>query len=265
MIGDYSALEEEAKHLAEQLFGHDTKKYTSFTNRLLDICTKAQGKDFLLLHNPGGWGTTHTKYLLQWERSIVEGTSATIERMGYTQTLMQYFRTGKGVRERILDIREGSRFFATKAKIMATELKFVTHHLNTLKVILIGASQGAAFNNAVMQQQGDLRRVYSLELGIPFLYKSRRVITTRTIALDGNGLMPDALMEWDVPTVLRTYFAAPFRWIRYKLQGKHIKFTYCINVPGHDYNWDYPEVQRQIEDFLNLNFGTKSSVEVVVS
>jgi len=264
MTDDYSALEEEARHLAEQLFGHDIKKYTNFTNRLLDICTKAQGKDFLLIHNPGGWGNTHTRYLLQWERSIVEGTSATIERLGYTQTTIQYFRTGEGRRERMLDIKEVAHFFATKARVMATELEFITHHLNTLKVILIGASQGAAFSNAIMQQLGELRQIYSLELGMPFFYRSRRVITARTIALDGNGLMPDALMEWNIPTILRTYLTAPFRWIKYKLQGKQIKFTYCINVPGHDYNWDYPEVQRQIEDFLNMEFATKSNLEVVV-
>ncbi len=265
MTDDYSALEEEARHLAQQLFGNDIKKCASFTNRLLDICTRAQGKDFLLIHNPGGWGTTHTKYLLQWERSIVAGTSVTIERLGYTQTLIQYFRTGKGWRERMLDIKEGTHFFATKARVMAAELKFIAQHINNLKVILIGASQGAAFSNAVMRQLGELRQVYSLELGIPFFYRSRRVITARTIALDGNGLMPDALMEWNIPIILRTYLTAPFRWIKYKLQGKQMKFTYCINVPGHDYNWDYPEVQRQVEDFLNMEFGTKSNVEVVVS
>jgi len=76
--------------------------------------------------------------------------------------------------------------------------------------------------------------------------------------------MPDALMEWNIPTILRTYLTAPFRWVKYRLQGKRIKFTYCINVPGHDYNWDYPEVQRQVEEFLNLNFGN-SNLEVEVS
>jgi hypothetical protein len=100
---------------------------------------------------------------------------------------------------------------------------------------------------------------------MPFPYKSRRVITDKTLALDSNGLMPDALMEWDVPTIVKTYVAAPFRWVRYRLQGRPMKFTYCINVPGHDYNWEYPEVQGQVEGFLEINFGTKSEVEVEVS
>ena len=253
-----SELKEEAENLAKQLFENDAARRGRFTDRLLELNDKARDKDFLLIHNPGGWGTTHLENLLQWERSIVEGVSETIEKLGYSQLLIQYFRTERGYMETLRDVREQARFFATKAKIMSAELKFITGHLNKLRVIMIGVSQGAAFSNAVSQQLNGLNRVYDIELGIPFPYKSRRVITRKTLALDSNGLMPDALMEWDVPTIVRTYLTAPLRWLKYKLQRKNVKFTYCINVPGHDYNWDYPEVQRQIEDFLNLNFGLKN-------
>ncbi len=264
MVSDYLSLSEEASQLAEQLFGDDLKKRASFTSRLLDMCSKAQGKDFLLIHNPGGWGNTHLENLLQWERSIVEGVSATIQKLGYTWSLTQCFRTNRGWREIMGDVREQYRFFTSKAKIMAAELRFITQHLSTLRVIMIGVSQGAAFSNAVSQYLDGHDRIFSIELGTPFPYKSRRVITRKTLALDGNGLMPDALMEWNVPTILKTYLTAPFRWIKYRLQGKRVKFTYCINLPGHDYNWDYPEVQRKVEEFLNLNFGNKNNVEVEV-
>lgn len=265
MVSDYSTLKEDANHLAEQLFGNEVKKRASFTSRLLDMCARAQDKDFILIHNPGGWGTTHLENLLQWERSIVEGVSTTIEKLGYTWSLMQYFRTNSGWREKMRDAKEQARFFISKARIMAAELKFVTQHFDTLRVIMIGVSQGAAFSNAVSQYLDGHDRVFSLELGIPFPYKSRRIITKRTLALDSNGLMPDALMEWNIPIIVRTYLTAPWRWIKYRLQGKRIKFTYCVNVPGHDYNWDYPEVQRQVEEFLNLNFGNNSNAEVEVS
>ncbi|MFC2021249.1 hypothetical protein ACFLU1_05670 [Chloroflexota bacterium] len=255
-------LEEEARGLAEQLFDTDIQKRVGFTGRLLDICAGVQDKDILLIHNPGGWGTTHMENLLQWERSIVEGVSDTIKKLGFTCFLMQYFRTDSGWQAIAGDIKEQYRFFTSKAKIMAAELSFITGHFDTLQIVMIGVSQGAAFSNAVSQYLDGHDRVSSIELGLPFPYKSRRVITEKTLALDGNGLMPDALMEWDVPTILKTYLSAPFRWLKYKLQGRRVKFTYCINLPGHDYNWDYPEVQRQIEDFLNLNFGTKNDTEV---
>ncbi len=249
-------LKEEAGQLAKQLFENDTRKSASFTNRLLDICNRAQRTDFLIIHNPGGWGDTPLENLLQWERNLVEGVSTAIGKLGYSWVLVQYFRTNSGWREKTQDIKEQYRFFATKAKIMAAELKFVIQHLSTVRIIMIGVSQGAAFNNAVMQRLNGSDRIYSMELGTPFPYKSRRVITQKTLALDSNGLMPDALMEWNIPVIIRTYLGAPLRCIKYRLQGKRIKFTYCINVPGHDYNWEYPEVQRQIEDFINLNFNT---------
>lgn len=260
----YPTLEKEATRLAEQLFGDDSQKRTSFTRRLLDICTLAQGKDFIVFHNPGGWGNTPLVRSQQWERSIIEGIAETIEKLGYSRVLRQYFRTGRGWMEIMRDIREQARFFATKARIMAAELKFITRHFNTLKVVMVGISQGAAFSNAVMQSCRELEQIHSIELGLPFPYKSRRAITEKTLAIDSNGLMPDAMMEWDIATILKAFSGAPFRWIKYQLQRKPIKFTYCINVPGHEYNWESPEVQRQIIDFLNLNFGTKSDVGVRV-
>ena len=259
MTNDDLALREEAHHLAQQLFGNESEKSISFTNRLLDICTRARGKDFLLIHNPGGWGNTHIEHCLLWERSIVDGISSTIERLGYSWLLIQYFRTGNGWREVMRDIKEQFRFFASKAEIMAAELEFLTRHINTLKVILIGVSQGATFGNAVMQHLPQLRQVYSIELGLFFLQRPRRIVTERTLAIDGNGLMPDAMMEWDIITMLRAFLAAPFRWLKYWLGGKPTKFSYCINVPGHEYNWEYPEVRQQVGDFLEANFSTKSS------
>lgn len=254
------SLREEASYLAEQLFGHNHQKGTDFTNRLLDIYARVKDKDFLLIHNPGGWGNSPLEHCLQWEKSIVKGISTTLERLGYSWLLIQHFRSGRGWRELMKDIKEQARFFAFKGEILATELKFLTKHINNLKVILMGISQGAAFTNAVLSSD-QLDRVYSIELGLPFVYKSRRVITERTLAVDGNGLMPDAMMEWDMISLLRTSSAAPFRWLKYRLQGKKVKFSYCINLPGHEYNWEYPEVQQQITNFLNLNFNMRGSRE----
>lgn len=269
MTDDYLFLEEEANHLAQQLFGDDTKECVRFTNRLLDVCTRAQGKDFLLIHNPGGWGGTPLKRCLQWERSVVEGISATVERLGYNWLLTQYFRGGNSWWAHIKNLAEEVRFFAkgrcAVVGVMAAELEFIAQHLNNLKVVLIGASQGAAFSNAVMRQLGELHQVYSIELGLFFPHMSRRVITERTLAIDSNGVVPDPMAHRNLKVGIKTYVFAPFRWIKFWLQGRPEKFSYCTNAPGHDYNWEYPEVQRQIEDFLNLNFGTKSNLEVGLS
>jgi len=75
--------------------------------------------------------------------------------------------------------------------------------------------------------------------------------------------MPDAMMEWNIGTMLKAFLAAPFRWIKYRLEGKPTKFSLCINVPGHEYNWEHPEVRQQIEDFLQSNLSPKSNLEGV--
>ncbi len=255
------ALREEAGYLAQQLFGKNVKKCTALTDRLLDVCTQVQGKDFLLLHNPGGWGSTPLNELLHWERSIVDGVIATIEGLGYSWWLTQYFRSGESWWAHIRDLREQTAFVfrgqSHEVKVMAAELQFIARHFNDLKILLVGASQGAAFSNSVMRQIAELRQVYSIEFGIFFPHMARRVITERTLAIDSNGTMPDPMVHRNLRAGFRAYITAPSRWVKYRLQGKPQKFTYCINAPGHDYNWAYPEVHQKVEDFLRVKFGTK--------
>ena len=256
MATDFKTLTEEAGQLARGLFENPAKQ-AAFTAWLTGLVSRVDGKDFLLIHNPGGWGSTSLEHLLQWERSIIEGVNATMSGLGYDCLLIQYFRSGSGWGEILRDVREQERFFLHKSKVMAAELEFILKHCPHLQVILIGVSQGAAFSNAVLQRLPDADRLFSIELGVPFFHQSRRIITARTLSLDSNGLMPDALMGWNVPVILKTYFSAPLRWLKYRLKGKKVKFTYCINLPGHDYNWDYPEVRGQIAEFLKQQFGTK--------
>ncbi len=269
MTDNHLTLEKEAGQLAQQLFGDDIKKCARFTNRLLDICTKAQGKNLILIHNPGGWGDTPLEQCLKWERSIVEGISTTIENLGYSWLLIQYFRSDNSWWSHMQDMREQFRFSSTgksaKARVMSAELKFIVQHINNIKIILIGVSQGAGFSNTVIQQLGELRQIYSVELGTFFPYMRRRVITERTLAIDSNGVVPDPVVQWcnrNLRAGFKAYITAPFRWLKYRMQGKPEKFTYCINVPGHDYNWEYPTIRQKITDFLEINLGTKSKLEV---
>jgi hypothetical protein len=255
MTAGYTDLLDEAQEVARQLFGNHEEKVAAFTGRVMDTCARAQGKDFLLIHNPGGWGNRVFEQCLDWERSVVTGVSATLEKMGYNQLMIQYLRSGMGRREWLQDVRDQLSFFGNKAKIMAAELELITRHLDNLKVILIGVSQGAAFANAVMRQLDGHHRVYSIELGMFFFHLSRRVVTERTLSMDSNGAEPDAAVRCDMLPVLRAYAAAPVRWARLLLKGKPVRFTYCVNVRGHNYDWSYPEVQKQVTDFLQNKFG----------
>ena len=259
-------LQIDANQLAQQLFGNHNRKGARFARRLFDMCTMAQDKDFLLIHNPGGWGSTPLEHCQEWERSIVEGVKSSIERLGYSSFVTQYLRGGRSWWAHLWDAREQVRFFfkgtSTRARILAAELSFITRHLDSLRVILVGASQGAAFSNTVMRQMSEFRRVYSIELGIIFIHMSRRVITERTLAIDSNGVVPDPVAHRDLWAGFKTYGSAPFRWGKYLLQGKPRKLSDCINVPGHEYNWEYPEVRKRIESFLETRFGVQKKGEV---
>jgi len=249
-------LREDAYRLARQLFGSgDTG--SNFASQLMDVCAKARGKDFLIVHNPGGWGHARLDQCLEWERGIVTGIKEVIEEMGHSLLLAQYFRSGTGWWEQMRDLREQIRFFTSKASIMTAWLRFIMTHVNSINVILVGISQGAAFGSAVMQQLGEHYPVYSIELGFPFQYKSWRIITKRTLAVEGNGLRPDVLVHGNLWVGTRILLAAPFKWMWHRLKGRRVAFAHCVSAPGHEYDWDNPKIQRRITDFLKTNFGVK--------
>ena len=248
------ALHKEAYRLAQQLFGENTKAGIHFANHLSDTCARAQGKDFLIVHTPGGWGQTRLERCQESEQSLVAGINATIEEMGYSSLLTQYLRTHGGWQEQAKDIKEQLCFFASKSSVMAAWLQFIADHVDTINVILIGVSQGAAFSNAVMQKLGGLHHVYSIELGYLFPYRPWRIITERTLKIDSNGVMPDPMVHRNLKAGAKAFTAAPFRWVKHHMKGRAVSLSYCINVSGHDYSWDYPEVRRQIRDFIETNF-----------
>ncbi|MBI2852184.1 MAG: hypothetical protein HYX84_03660 [Chloroflexi bacterium] len=266
MSESVSVLQQEAKLLAQKLFGKRSKRGVALANHLVDICTRVKGKEFLVIHNPGGWGSTPLDDLLEWERSIVEGVSNTIGRMGYCWLTVQYFRSGNSWLAHMLDMKEQTKFLfkgqMRKSIELATEVRFISGHFKELKIVLVGVSQGAAFSNAVMRQISDLKQVYSIELGLFFPHMSRRVVTERTLAIDDNGMVPDPMAHRNLWLGFKSYVTAPSRWLKYWLDGHPQKFTYCVNAPGHDYNWQYLGVRRRIEDFLMVKFGVKNKLEV---
>lgn len=234
-------------------------------DHLVNVCAQAKGKEFLLIHNPGGWGSTPLNELLEWERSIVDGVSDTIKGMGYCCEPIQFFRSGYSYWARMFDMQEQMRFLfkgqMKKSIVQAAELRFIAGHFKDLKIVLIGVSQGAAFSNAVMRQIPDLKQIYSIELGLFFPHMSRRVITERTLAIDDNGIVPDPMAHRNLWVGFKAYLTAPSRWLKHRLDGHPQKFTYCVNAPGHDYNWQYLGVRHRVEDFLMAKFGVKNKIE----
>ena len=252
---DNMTLKKEAEALAMRLYGSNKQKSTAAAKWLMDTCNAAAGRDVLIIHSPGGWGCSDIEGLIWWERSLVDGIQETLSGIRGKPVLVQYFRSGNSYWNHFNDTPAQVKYVLTGnlhlAMVMAAQLKFITSHMENIRIVLLGVSQGAAFNNTVMKSLGGERRIYSIELGIFFAHLSRRVVTERTLALDSNGLVSDPVVHPNVGKAAKAYFFAPFRWVNYKLKGQKVKFTYCINVQGHDYSWKYAEVQGKIKDFLN--------------
>ena len=250
-----------AEQLAVKLFPHSKKKRALFVSGLRSMYSAAVNKDILIIHSPGGWGNSRFHEGLQdWEKSIVTGVTATLEKLGYSCIMRQYFRCGDKLWGGKNWFREGQFFYFGKsfrAYVFAQELKLIVANLPKLKIVLVGASQGAAFNNKVMVYLGSAERIYSIELGTFFAHMRRRQLTKRNLAIDSNGLMPDPMCHRDLWKGTKAYFKAFVRWSKYRAEGKRVKFTNCINTPGHEYQWEYPEVNGRITAFLTAALGEK--------
>ena len=249
-------LREEAYLLARQIFKSQYKA-DGFAGQLIDVCGRAKGKDFLVVHNPGGWGHARMDECLEWEKGLVTGVTDILHKMGYSFLVTQYFRSGRGWRNEIDDLKEQFRFFSSKANTMAAWLRFVIEHVEGIEVILMGVSQGAAFGNAVMQRIDAGYPIYSIELGFPFLYRARRKNIERTLVIDANGLKSDKFVQGTLLDAIGILFAAPFKWLIYRMRGKKVLLSHCVEAPGHEYDWGNPVVEGQITDFLMANFSRR--------
>lgn len=253
------AILEDVRKLAGQLFKKESGQKQAFINRVLESYNRVKDKDTLIMHNPGGWGFTDIEHLIYWERSVVEGFKNTLTKMGRNWVFQQYYRASPRWYRYFTNGPEQFRFYFTgkffKARLQAAELNFLTEHVSNLKILLLGVSQGAAFGNTVMMHLNNNPHIYSIELGTFFVHMKRRILTERTLALDSNGIVPDPVSLFRIGPAAKAYATAPYRWIKYKLQGKPVKFTYCINVPGHEYKWEFPGVGARIESFITAKLG----------
>lgn len=261
MSGEISNINEKALALAKQLYPGRVRQQRQVTDWLTPLYEKVKGLDLLVIHSPGGWGSAGLKDLIDWELSIVEGVESSLTRAGVKWSIVQYPRTQDNIWDHLKHLPEQLWFGLTgkmkQARVVAAGLEFIREHSENLRILLLGASQGAAFDNAVIKYLVNRDRIFSIELGIFFAHLPRRKLTENTLAIDSNGMVPDPVVHWNFAKAFRAYVTAPFRWIRYKMAGEPVKFTYCINVPGHEYRWEYLSIQNQITNFIETNLVKK--------
>jgi hypothetical protein len=252
-LADFSAVPQavidDATRLATELFGDYPEEYEVFVSQLLALYSEAEGKDFVIVFNPGGWGWNLVETSPGWW-SIFDGINSELESLGYTSLMLNYQRGVDSFLGRLDETGEMIIGYQSQAKDLACRAEFLTTHIPDLKVILAGESTGTILTDSTMKILADNPQVYSIQTGPPFWHRTTTL--ERTLVLTDNGIVPDSFSQGDYWGIIWGYFK---NWFNLSEPKDDFGTTpHYIAAPGHDYWWQYPGVCSQITDFLRENF-----------
>ena len=151
-------------------------------------------------------------------------------------------------KDQLKEFREMVLSYPKKTKMLEAEVDFLTQHIDNLKVILAGNSDGGVYTNEVMQLLEGNSRVYGIECGIPFYYRGS--VPERALVINDNGVTPDVMVKGNIASLV---WANITHFPTHRSPEGHIMLYF--RAPGHIYTWDHPEVRMQITSFLEANFG----------
>ena len=258
-LPDFSSVPEsvtqDATELAVNLYGDYQGKYEDFVNQLLATYVEAKDKDIVVIFNAGGWGWNIVNNSPGW-RSIFDGIKSELVDLGYSSLLLDYRRTEETARGIIDEFVEIVTNYPSKADELACRVEFLTNHSPELQVIITGESNGTIISDKAMALLRDNSRVYSIQTGRPFWYRS--LVAERTLLLNDNGANPDSFSRGDILSMTRASLKALFGLPSLEDEAPGTIFHF-VRAPGHDYNWEYPIVCTQITSFLENNFGFKQN------
>jgi hypothetical protein len=241
---------DDAARLATELFGNGQRECHDFINQLLATYLVAKDKDIVMLFNSGGWGWTLIEDSPK-ALSFVTGIESKMASLGYTSLVLDHSRTANTLNGRLSELMLAFGLYPLKAKDLASRVEFLTSHILGIKVILTGVSNGTLVCESVMNILRDTPGVYSIQLGPPFW--SNSIVSDRSLIMRSNGVVPDSFSQGDLFTIIRANLEALFG----VSQDNAGHILLYIGAPGHDYQWQYPEVRSQIISFLQQNFGLK--------
>ena len=250
-IQDFSAVPQpvidDAAEVAAELFGNDQENCHDFMSQILATYLEAREKDFVIIHNPGGWGWDSIEESPKLG-TIIDGIEAELARLGYGSLVLEHKRTAHSLNGCVSELMLAADLFPTKAEDLAARIEFLTNHIPDIRIILTGESNGAAFCEVVMQSVQQNSQIYSIQIGPPFWHNDS--LSSRILVLRSNGSVPDTFSHGDIITIIRSNLEALFG-ISQQNPGHILLY---IGAPGHDYSWQYEEVRLQITGFLDDNF-----------
>ena len=243
---------EGADRLATELFGDYQERRDVFVRELLVTYTEAKDKDFVIFFNSGGAGWSLLEASQGWY-SIFNGITQELADSGYTSLSLNYLRTARSWQGFLDEVMNMISLYPSKAKELASRVEFLTENNPRLRVILIGESNGTVICDRVLNALKDNPRVYSIQTGTPFWYKT--TMLDRKLVLKSSGIIPDSFSEGDLFKMLGATLETLLGFTqRRDNAGTILNF---IDAPGHEYWWQSPGVSPEITRFLHENFGVK--------
>ena len=243
---------EDAYRVATDLFGDHQEGCYEFTKQLLITYSAAKDKDFVIFFNSGGVGWSLLETSVGWY-SIFDGITQELADSGYTSLSLDYLRTPRSWDGFFDESMNMISLYPTKTKELATRVEFLTDYIPNIRVILIGESNGTVICDRVLNRLKDNPRVYSIQTGPPFWYKS--TMLERRLVLKSGGIIPDSFSDGDFFTMIGATLESLLGFPRQADEsGTIMRF---VSAPGHDYWWQYPGVSPEITKFLHDNFGVK--------
>jgi hypothetical protein len=247
---------EDARTMAMELYGNYQDKCDEYVDQLLTAYVEVKDQDFVVIFNPGGWGTKILENSPGWTE-ICQGITLELNKLGYSSLMLDYRRTTRSMRGINKELVELFAVYPSKAENLARRVEFLTRNVPDLKIIVAGESVGTVISDMVMDILQDNPRVYSIQTGPPFWHK--HMVTERTLVLDTNGQVPDALSQGNIPSMLLTSLKA-LVGIPLTEDEEAGRIFYFVRAPGHDYNWRYPDVNLKIIGFLEENFSADGQI-----
>lgn len=241
-----------AIELAVEFVGDSRDRLQSFVDQLLATYVEAKDRDVVVVFNSGGWGWNLTKETPGWE-SILEGIKSQLESLGYNLLVLNYRRTGRGLRGCMKEFTEVVKRYPSKAEDLARRVEFLTDHIPNLRIIIAGESTGTVISAKAMGILRDKTQVYSIQTGTPFWHKPTAL--DRTLLMNSNGRGIDTFSYGNVSAILWATFKSWFGLSSAKDNPGSI--LSWLKAPGHHYSWQYPGVSSEVVNFLERNFETK--------
>jgi hypothetical protein len=242
---------DKAYRMAKKAVRSSIEKTKLYADELLATYSEARSKDIVIFFNSGGMGWNLTKDTPGWA-SILDGIKTQLETLGYHPLVLNYRRTGSGLRSSIREFFEAAYRYPQKSKDLARRVEFLIDNLSALKIIIAGESTGTVISEKTMRVLKDRTNIFSIQTGMPFWH--RPVVQQRTLSMTSNGSNIDTFSDGRLRAIL---------WATFKsLMGRKNKpgtILSWLKAPGHDYSWEYPGISSAVTKFLESNFAVKNT------